>query len=557
MINGKSLLSALLMTLAPFTAPALAQLDVQIESEADRFLKEQQLQREREELQRQQPLLAEPEQEEENNFSDKICFTIDSVEVDGVEAIDKQLVNDLTQEVIGQCIGQKRIAKLLQAINALYMDRGFITTRAYLPEQNLSRGKLLIKVLEGRVEKVQLNESSLSDRTRLWAALPGTEVGSVLNMRHLEQAVDQLDAPPSVKSQIKLWPGEEVGTSLVEITTTEKNRFRANISTDNDGQENTGKQRLKFGLGMDNLLSLNETMNLNYIGSRDTNALIFQLSLPFRRFNFSFTRSYSEYLSILSEYSELFGQSDSTYMNLDYMLFRNTKHKITLKSGLSLRESIRYINDTELVPQKLTVASLGVEHRYIAEKSRWLSSLNYSRGLDTLDATTDPADLVDAAPHAQFSKLEANVHFSRPLGELAYLQSLLAAQYAFDSLYGSEQVHLGGLGTVRGFIGQPFSGDRGFYLRNDVSWPKAGKALSEWVPFIDVSLSSFIDLGYVKSRAENIYGRFEESLSGMGFSVNAYYGDSRIALTLATPLHASQQHIKDDYQLSFSVNLNF
>ncbi|WP_299976923.1 ShlB/FhaC/HecB family hemolysin secretion/activation protein [uncultured Pseudoteredinibacter sp.] len=536
---------------------SMAQSASQLETEADRFLKQQQMQREREELQRQKAIMIEPEIEEQESFSDKICFTIESVSFEGVSVVQLSDLQTLSEDMIGQCVGQSRIGNLLQLINTLYMERGYITTRAYLPEQNLSRGKLLIKVMEGRVEQVKLNENSNADRRRLWTALPGTREGSVLNMRNLEQAVDQLDLPASVKSQVKLWPGDEVGTSIVEISTQEKDRLRLNVSTDNDGQEGTGKQRLTLGMGLDNLLSLNETINVNYIGSRDTNALIFQMSMPFRRFNLSYTRSYSEYLSVLSEFSELFGQSDSTYLNLDYMAFRNAKHKLSVKTGLSLRESLRYINDVELSPQKLSVASLGLEHRYVGERSRWLSSLHYRRGLDAFDASKDVPDLLEIAPHAQFSKFDATVHFSRSLGESFFLQSLLSAQYSMDSLYGSEQVHLGGLGTIRGFVGQPFSGDHGAYLRNDISWPVGSRKLSDWIPLVDFSLAGFIDLGYSKSKAENIYGRHEESLSGAGISINAFYGDSRLALTLAAPIHASQRRVKDDYQMSVSVNLNF
>jgi len=536
----------LALLLFAFTSSAYAQLGLGQETEADRFLREQQLRREKDELQRQESIPIQDQTESQpETLADKICFTINDVSIQGATVISAESLAELSDPLLGECVGQKSIAKFVQAINQMYIERGYITTRAYLPEQNLSQGNLVVKIIEGTIESIKLNENSRSDSIRLWAALPGSKVGDVLNMRNLEQAVDQLDAPPSTKSNVKLWPGNEVGSTLVEISTVDNNSFRANITTDNDGQDSSGKNRLTLGLEYDNLLSLNETFRLSYIGSRDTNALIFQSGFSFGNASISLTKSYSEYISFLSEYSELFGSSDSNYLNFDYMLFRNAKHKITVKSGLSKRESQRLINDVELSPQRLAVATLGIEHRYVNGQARWLNSIKVSNGLNAFGASVDVENLPLDAPHAQFQKVSGNIHFSRPINDKLYLQSLFSGQYAFDSLYGSEQIHLGGLSSVRGFIGQPISGDEGYYLRNDVSLSSLNRSLSEKLPWLDVSSSVFVDVGYVKSRAENIYGRYEESLAGAGFAINLFYRASRASITLAVPVFASQKRIMD------------
>lgn len=548
----------LTLLMLAFTSSAYAQLGLGQESEADRFLREQQLRREKDELQRQESIPIQDQTEPQpETLADKICFTIKDISIQGATVISAESLAELSDPLLGECVGQKSIAKFIQAINQMYIERGYITTRAYLPEQNLSQGNLVVKIIEGTIESIKLNENSRSDSIRLWAALPGSKVGDVLNMRNLEQTVDQLDAPPSTKSNVKLWPGNEVGSTLVEISTVDNNSFRANITTDNDGQDSSGKNRLTLGLEYDNLLSLNETFRLSYIGSRDTNALIFQTGFSFGNASISMTKSYSEYISFLSEYSELFGSSDSNYLNFDYMLFRNAKHKITVKSGLSKRESQRLINDVELSPQRLAVATLGIEHRYVNGQSRWLNSIKVSNGLNAFGASVDLDNLPQDAPHAQFQKISGNIHFSRPINDKLYLQSLFSGQYAFDSLYGSEQIHLGGLSSVRGFIGQPISGDEGYYLRNDVSLSSLNRSLSEKLSWLDVSSSVFVDIGYVKSRAENIYGRYEESLAGAGCAINLFYRASRASITLAVPVFASQKRIMDGYQLSFSLNLSF
>ncbi|WP_164711245.1 ShlB/FhaC/HecB family hemolysin secretion/activation protein, partial [Pseudomonas viridiflava] len=93
-----------------------------------------------------------------------------------------------------------------------YIEKGLVTTRAYLPQQDLSKGDLQVLVIEGKLENLRgAADSGLSAR-ELAMTFPGQE-GTMVNLREIEQMVDQLNRLPSNQTQMELTPGKAVGGS--------------------------------------------------------------------------------------------------------------------------------------------------------------------------------------------------------------------------------------------------------------------------------------------------------------------------------------------------------
>ncbi|MNP72162.1 POTRA domain, ShlB-type [compost metagenome] len=78
-----------------------------------------------------------------------------------------------------------QLNQLLKAVTDHYIGKGLVTTRAYLPQQDLSTGDLQVLVIEGKLEKLRSDAASgLSDR-ELAMAFPGRQ-GQVINLREIE-----------------------------------------------------------------------------------------------------------------------------------------------------------------------------------------------------------------------------------------------------------------------------------------------------------------------------------------------------------------------------------
>ncbi len=139
------------------------------------------------------------------------CFTINRVDIDGVEWFGE--LPEGHGALIGKCATLADIVRSLNIINAHYKDLGFITTRAYLPKQNVADGTVSITVIPGLIEGYVYADGTQAN-ARIVTAFRGKR-GDLLNLRDLEQGLENLSGPRSSKATFKLIPGEKPGGSFI------------------------------------------------------------------------------------------------------------------------------------------------------------------------------------------------------------------------------------------------------------------------------------------------------------------------------------------------------
>src|SRR5450830_273727 len=153
--------------------------------------------------------------------ADSRCFPIQDITLKGADSLPAADRQRLLKPYVGQCLGVSQLNELLKVITDYYIDKGRVTSRAYLPQQDLSSGHLQVLVVEGKLEGLKgAQGSSVTDR-ELAMAFPG-KVGAALNLREVEQLVDQLSRLPSKQAQMELTPGTQVGGSEVVSRTLHK-----------------------------------------------------------------------------------------------------------------------------------------------------------------------------------------------------------------------------------------------------------------------------------------------------------------------------------------------
>ncbi|HCT8843396.1 TPA: two-partner secretion system transporter TpsB1, partial [Pseudomonas aeruginosa] len=170
--------------------------------------------------------------------------------------------------------------------------------RAYLPQQDLASGTLRIIVVEGRLEG--LDSSALASPRELAMSFPG-RTGELLDLRELEQLVDQLSRLPSRQAQLELVPGSEVGGSRVRLKGERDKPWRVSATRNNDGDVSTGEQQMGLGLDWDSPLGLADQLNLranrDAVTDRwrhsDSQSLFY--SLPWGWWTFTYGYSQSDY----------------------------------------------------------------------------------------------------------------------------------------------------------------------------------------------------------------------------------------------------------------------
>ena len=302
------------------------------------------------------------------------CFPIDAIEVTGTTIYTDVDYAPILDAFSGRCLGQASITNLLARITALYADVGYITTRAYVPAQDISARRLTIEVLEGRIEAYGYQQVDATGNARpgpprkITSALP-QRPGEVFQLRDLEHGLEQMNRLRSSEVNANLSAGEAPGTSRIMLTETKTDTVRGTIGINSRGSEATGYTQVSFGIEADDLLRLNDSWSLSYSGSRNTNALAFGVSVPYRKWLFSLNGSYSEELTPVTATSDLFAQTASVNLTAERLLYRNARSKVFAYGTLSSYWNERYINIVALTPQHRSALRLGLRQEHRLEKA--------------------------------------------------------------------------------------------------------------------------------------------------------------------------------------------
>jgi len=491
----------------------------------------QQRQLEREEGREPGAIEVKPEAKPAPAPDDGICFDIDRIELEGATLLDREALDPILARHAGKCLGRNEINALLAALTQAYVDRGYVTTRVYIPPQNLSSRVLKLLVIEGRIERLYMNQDADADRRRVWAAFP-VEAGDRLRLQDLEQGLDQLNRVPSSGATLQLQPGTAPGDTVVAIADRVERPYRAYLAVDDYGQARTGKTRISVGGEADNVFALNDTWALVYAGSLDTNAVAGTGSIGLGNWTLGIAGSYSEFLQQLTPDAELFGRTTVVGLSADRLLQRTRTSKTSMVFALDRKWFRRYVNDVGLIPQDLTVGRVGARSQIRWPEGVLFLDGAFAVGLTALGATQDPPNLPPDAPRAQFTKLEAGLTWLARI-ERFPLRLSLRGQYSFDPLYSSEQIVLGGFYTVRGYGESVAFGDSGWYSRNELAIPLPPGSLElagiDWSQYLQPYL--LLDGGQVFSKS----GFFENSLGGVGLGLRLAWRPVSFDLTGAYP----------------------
>ena len=169
---------------------------------------------------------------------DAPCFPISRLEARGL--LDPRFasaVQETRQALFGielngpeVCLGAKSVNRVLESIQNRLVERGFVTTRVLAEPQDLKSGTLVVTVLPGRVRNVQLDDGG-SNRGQWWNALPARP-GDVLDLRDIEQGLENFKRVPTADADIQIAPGELPGESDIVIRWKQGFPFRVNLSVD-------------------------------------------------------------------------------------------------------------------------------------------------------------------------------------------------------------------------------------------------------------------------------------------------------------------------------------
>ncbi len=423
------------------------------------------------------------------------CFQIRQLELRGYEGgrfgwvLDTLAGPQGNDAPLRKCLGAQGVGILQQRAQDALIQQGFVTTRILVQPQDMSNGSLVFTIVPGSLHTVRPSADTPSTATiptrTLRSALPMRE-GDILNLRDIEQALENFQRVPTTQVDIQIAPASTPSTSDLIIRRQTDFPLRASLSLDDSGSKSTGRYQASATLSWDNPLGLNDLFYISQgndaqggdPGPRGNQSNTLHYSLPWGYWAFGFTASESSYYQTLSGstlgtiYS---GTSGSTELKASHLFYRDARSKNTVYLKALERHARNYINSTEVLIQRRATAlwELGLERRAFIGQGTLQAAVAYKSGTRDFNAIEAPEESSGQGT-ARPTFYSADLGWSTPWTPwklpLTY-QASLRLQATDVALTAPDRFNLGGRYTVRGFDGEnSISGDTGWLARQDLGW---------------------------------------------------------------------------------------
>ena len=503
---------------------------------------------------------------------------------------DENLLNEIEKENIlskyeNKKLGSTDISNILVELTNRLIEKGYVTSTASLSENNnLNSETLNLKIISGKIEKIILNEDDSLDKLKKYF-LVSTKEEKVLNIRDLDTTTENFNYLEANNMTMEIIPSDKENYSIIKLKNEMKDKFTISLLTNNYGEDNqNGIWRGGTSINIDSPLGIRDRVYFSYMTvhkkkadrswKRTTESLkpgeILPIgpkgydpakdTLPYKReldlYNFRYTMKFRDYtLSLGSSRSENISSfytpttiydmetmSSNFSVNLDKILWRNQKSKLSLGVGLKRKHNKSYIEDTLLSDRILTIGDISLNGTTVFYGGIFGITLDYERGLRALGASN--------TPKAEFKKYSLNLNYYKPLTKKLVYRFNTLTSHSKDVLYASEKQSIGGVGSVPGYHRRGnIMGDRAIEIENELSYKIIdSEKMGRLSPYISYSYGAVRN-----NKNPSVYGKGYVSGASIGLRYSMKYLD--IDLAYAKALSHSSYIKPRDREIYFSTSL--
>jgi len=435
-------------------------------------------------------------------------ITVSRFEVTGSTVFKAEEFAEVTAPFINRPLSFAELLQVRDGISKYYVDRGYITSGAFLPPQTMDSGVVEIAVIEGKVEEIdvrvkgRLNPGYVRSRVALGAKTP-------LQVDRLVQALQLLQLNPLIENiSAELAAGTRTGTSLLEIEVTSAPTFATVLKYDNGRVPSVGTDRRQIAFREASLLGLGDALTLSYTNTDGSNSLdeaSYRIPINARNGTLGLFFKISENEVIEEPFDQLDIESDSRDYEISYRqpLIETPTKELALGLIGARRES-----DTRLLDEPFPLspgANDDGETRVTAIRffQEWTNRgreevfavrSQFSVGIGAFEATVN-----DEPPDSRFFSWRGQLQYLRVLGEDAALLLRSDVQLAAETLVPIEQFGLGGINSVRGYRQDAILADNGIFASAEVRLPIA--RISDWDTVLQFTPFFEIGTGWNTDRA--------------------------------------------------------
>ena len=533
--------------------------------------------------------------ENDNNNSNKFLIKIINLKDDN-KLLSKKEKSKIIKKYLYSELNSNDIRNLLTDITNRLISKGYTTSNVALDENNdLTTGILNLDIIAGKIEDIKINSNNKLDKYKQFFMFPVNK-DKIFNIRDIDTATDNFNSINANSMTMEVLPGTKENHSRIQVKNTLKNKYTVGILANNYGDSRqNGIWRRGVHLNIDSPLGIGDNFYFTYMTvpkknpNRDWKKSVEQLepgeilpigpagynpangdTLPYKRrldmFNFGYTMKFRTYTLKLNSsksiqessfYSantvyDMYSGSHTLSANLEKILFRNQKSKVSLDLGIKRKHNQSYLEKSALSDRKLAIGTLSLNATTSLFGGIFGSSFGYERGLKIFHTERDSGK-IDATPKAQFHKYSMNLSYYKPITNKLVYRANVSGSYSNDVLYGSERQTIGGVGSVGGYhTRESIQGDKAIEVSNEIAYNIPVKKFAVVSPYVNYGYGA---AKYNRDKSKYRTGYVTGMTAGIRFDTKIFDFDFGYARPMSHSDYLSPK--KQEMYFSGSLKVSF
>ncbi len=428
----------------------------------------------------------------------------------------------------GRSLGD--VEKARAALEQAYHETGFLTVLVEIPEQKIEEGVVVLRAIEGRVERLKVSDNRYYSRGEIRAAAPALAAGEVPYFPEVQAQLAQLSRTSDRRVTPLLRPGRAPGMVEAELKVEDALPLHGSLELNNKQSPDTSARRLEAALRYDNLWQKQHSIGLSFqtspLNRDEVEVFTGNYSLPLGTATLALyaVRSNSDLATAAD--STVVGKGTTWGARFMQPLPGRGAYQHSLSAGFDVKDFDETANllGSDTASRPIRYIPFGVQYSGFVqgESAQWQFNVGANwalRGLSDRQVDCDGV-LIDqfackrTGARSNFAVLRGDIQRNQRFGGGWGLLTRMDFQVASQPLISNEQFSAGGVDSVRGYLDAERQGDDAVRARLELQTPGL---FSE--SRFDANLIGFID--WASLRVQEPLPKQESSfkLGSIGFGL--------------------------------------
>lgn len=387
-------------------------------------------------------------------------FKLQEVLIKNATILDREDLAPLVSPIIGQEVTEKELLALTRSITAIYHEKGYKTSQAFLPSQRIQNGVVEILVLENRIAEIKVEGTKHVTPDWVLSQI-SLKKGDVLNIATLTVELNKIKQHPKIRNLVA---DVNPATGVTILKVDDMRSFHLINSVDNTGRETIGQIRYSNTMYTSDFLGLGHSAVLNYTGASGMHSVTGQYEVPLNQSGWRLGGRASISKTMIGGSFDFLkitglGQSASLYSSFPIL----SGERMSLEGNLSYNAKFANIYYAgarqDSFEQNVHSLSSGLNWMSFDKFGRWIINQNTDLGFGA---------------ESKFLKFQGSAMRWLKLPKNMMLVLKSEGQVTKQNLPGMEQMQIGGFSTVRGYSEGFLIADYGFLLGSELHFPLWG-----------------------------------------------------------------------------------